>query len=327
MKIAVAGPRNPDSFADNVGDTLKRMGHDTHMLGAARPPLRIQRASNLIGILSDHGRSIDRARQRRMVADVQRLRPELFITVDRRIHPSVIDAVHAGGGRAVLWFPDHTSTMGNHDMFLAGYDRIYLKNPRLADDLAKIEGLPVSHMSEAANSAWHRSRVEYGTERVIVMAGNVHPTRAVLLDRLIGDGIPVRIYGRPMPSWINLPRVRAAHTRQYLSRQEKADTFRSARAVLNNLHPAENAGMNCRLFEAAASGAAVVTQNRTGLSDLFSIGQEVIGFESYAELRTHLWTLLESPEAGRSLADAAAVRAHGDHTYEVRLGEILRSFG
>jgi spore maturation protein CgeB len=94
-------------------------------------------------------------------------------------------------------------------------------------------------------------------------------------------------------------------------------------AVLNNLHPAEDAGMNCRLFEAAASGAVVVTEERVGLRDLFAPGEEVLTFDTYDGLVTTLRGLLGDSAVGLPVADAAASRAHREHTYEHRLTSIL----
>lgn len=323
MKIAVCGPLSPDSFADNVVDTLGRLGHEVIALGPARPTPKLRRAANAVQMLSDHVRQIDGARQRPLVKQVQVARPDLLLTIDRRLHPSVISAAQGVGALVALWFPDHTGTMADHSLFLAGYNRIYLKNPVLADELSAIHGLPVKYLPEAANSSWHRSTLGYGSDRTVVVAGNIHPTRALLLDRLLADGFPVQIYGPPVPSWIDRPRVAAAHSGEFVARQRKADVFRSAAAVLNNLHPAESAGMNCRLFEAAASGAAVVTEERQGLRDLFHPGREVSTFDTYDELTKTLRELLDDPERGRSIADAAAARAHAEHTYEHRLEAIL----
>lgn len=324
MRIAVSGPMDADSFADNVVDTLRRMGHDVYPLGPARQGARLRKLSNIVEVISDHERRLDSVRQRSMRERVAQLAPDLLLTVDRRLDAEVIKAAQRAGTRVALWFPDHTGTMANHDMFLAGYDRIYLKNPVLARDLATIQGLPIRHLPEAANSRWHvASSLPYGGDAHVVMAGNVHPTRALLIDRLIGDGIPVSIYGAPMARWIDMPRVRASHTGQYLAREDKARVFRSARAVLNNLHPAESAGMNCRLFEAAGSGAAVLTEDRPGLRDLFVPGKEVFAYSSYDELLGTLRQLLGDDGKGASVGDAAALRTHGQHTYEHRLATIL----
>jgi len=274
-------------------------------------------------LVSDHTSTVDQYRQRHLVRAVQRVRPDVLLTMDRRLHRSVIQAAQSHGARTALWFPDAVSTMGRHDMFLNGYDRIYLKNPVLVQNLQSIYGLPVRYMPEACNSSWHRSAAEYGTDATIVMAGNLHPTRALLIKRLLGAGLPVRLYGGPVADWVQTPELAAAHTGQYLARAQKADVFRRARVVLNNLHPAEYAGANCRLFEACGSGALVLTEVRPGLTDLFQPGRELDTFTSFDELREKLEWYVADPEHGRAIADQGAKRARADHTYEHRLAAIL----
>lgn len=331
MRVMVVGPLGLDNFADNVRDTLTRMGHEVHAVGAARPssPFRKVDTSSartlekLLTIASDHKSAVDEFRQRHLVREVGRIRPDIVLTMDRRLHQSVIHAARHLGARTALWFPDHVSTMGRHDMFINGYDRIYLKNPVLVDSLQSIYGLPVRYLPEACNSRWHRSDEEYGRDTTIVMAGNIHPTRAALITRLLDAGLPVRLYGGPVAGWVQTPQLAAAHTGEYLSRTEKADVFRRARVVLNNLHPAEYAGVNCRVFEACGSGALVLTEARPGLVELFQPGRELGTFASFGELREKLEWYLADPEHGRATADAGARRAHAEHTYEHRLSAIL----
>ena len=187
---------------------------------------------------------------------------------------------------------------------------VRLTNPVLVERLRDIYGLAVSYLPEACNPKWHRPVVPYGTEPVITIAGSIHPTRAALLDRLVGDGVPLRIFGPPIADWVGHPRLRARHEGEYVVGERKSEVFRSGRAVLNNLHPGEFAGMNCRLFEAAGCGALVITEQRTGLEDLFAIGSEVQVFGTYEELLGRIADCLDDPEVGRPIADAASRRAH-----------------
>lgn len=323
MRVMVVGPLGPDDFADNVRDTLSRIGHEVHAVGAARPSFPVRKVDALVSIVSDHTSSVDQYRQRHLVRTVQRVRPDVLLTMDRRLHRSVIDSARQVGARTALWFPDHVSTMGRHDMFINGYDRIYLKNPVLVERLQSIYGLPVRYLPEACNSSWHRSSAGYGEDAAIVMAGNIHPTRAALIKRLLAAGLPVRLYGAPVPEWVQTPELLAAHTGQYLVRTEKANAFRRARVVLNNLHPAEYAGVNCRLFEACGSGGLAMTEIRSGLTDVFEPGRELETFESFDELKNKLEWYLADPERGRAIADAGAKRAHAEHTYEHRLSAVL----
>ncbi len=335
MRIVVIGPLAADDFADNVRDTLTRMGHEVHAVGGARPTIfrgrRINpvpmRIDNLVGVLSEHEVRIDAYRQRALASQIDRLRPDMVLTIDRRVHKQVVRRARAAGAKTALWFPDHVSSMGRHDMFINGYDRVYLTNGVLVARLAEIYGLPVAYLPEACNSYWHRPRVEYGTERVVVMAGSIHPTRATLLDRLVRDDVPLRIYGPPIPDWVGFPGLRASHTGEYIARKRKAEVFRSARVVLNNLHPAEYGGTNCRLFEATGCGSVVLTEERQGLADCFQIGTEVDVFATYEDLLGKLRSYLDNPEMGRPMSDAAATRSHTDHTYEVRLRAVFEDLG
>lgn len=319
----VVGPLDADSFADNVTNTLERLGHEVRAVGPARMRPKTARIANLITLLGDRLPRQDALLQRHLIAEERDFKPDVILSTDRTIQPAVVRELHSGGAKIALWFPDHVSNMGRHDLFLAGYDRIFFKNPVLVRQLIAIHGVAATYMPEACNPAWHRPDAEYGTVEEIALVGNVHATRALLLDRMVRAGLPLRIYGPRPAKWIGLPALDAAHSGMSVHRALKARTFRNARVVLNNLHPGEYAGVNCRLFEAAGSGAAVLTESREGLSELFESENEVMTFASFDELVEKCEFLLNDRAAGASVGDAATRRAHRDHTYDLRLPKLL----
>lgn len=327
MRILVVGPTQPDTFADNVAFTFTQMGHDVELAGPARSQRGPRKARNALDVLANHASVLDERLQAGLVKHAAAFRPHLTVTLDARLRPATVRGLAATGTITALWFPDHVSNLGRHELFLAGYDRLYFKNPRLVEQLTQVHGLPVRYLPEAANPAWHHPVGEYGTDPVIVLAGNIHPTRAVLLERLMDAGVPLRLYGSAIPSWIAAPQLRNVHTGRSIHREEKAQVFRAARAVLNNLHPAEFAGSNCRLFEATASGAVVLTEKRPGMGELFTAGQDLLEFDSFDTLVDQCRHLLASPEHGAAMADAAAQRALADHTYDHRLRFMLEDLG
>lgn len=326
MRIMVIGPTDADSFADNVSSTLRRMGHDALAVGGARRPIANRRIQNAVAVVSDKVAGVDLRQQHRLVKACADYRPDLVITVDGRLRPPIVQGLREHA-KVVLWFPDHVSNLGRHEMFIAGYDRIYFKNRFLVDQLRGLHGLPVRYLPEAANPEWHRPIGDYGTESHIVVAGNLHPTRAVLLDRLLQANIPLRIYGPPLSGWLDFPRVRDVHSGEYVAREEKARAFRAASGVLNNLHPAEFSGSNCRLFEATACGAATITEWRQGMEDLFDREGELLAFGDFDSLLDACETVLAAPESARSIADAAATRSAREHTYDQRLTEMFVDLG
>jgi spore maturation protein CgeB len=89
------------------------------------------------------------------------------------------------------------------------------------------------------------------------------------------------------------------------------------------MHPAEVAGVNSRLFEAAGSGAAVLSDFRPTIPDLFEIDKEVLVFHDFDELLGQATRLLNEAGLTQVIGDAAWVRAHSDHTYDQRVTVIM----
>ena len=89
------------------------------------------------------------------------------------------------------------------------------------------------------------------------------------------------------------------------------------------MYPAEVSGVNARLFEAAGCGAAVLTEFRPTVPELFEVGKEVLAFHDFDDLLEQATRLLSEPGLTAQLGDAAAQRAHRDHTYDLRVTAIL----
>ena len=108
-----------------------------------------------------------------------------------------------------------------------------------------------------------------------------------------------------------------------VAREEKARVFRSAAGVLNTMQLGEMNGVNARLFEAAGCGAAVLTEFRPTVPELFAVGKEVLAFHDFDDLVEQATRLLSERGLTARLGDAATQRAHRDHTYDLRVTAIL----
>jgi spore maturation protein CgeB len=266
---------------------------------------------------------LDERAQARIVRAALGANCEIIINVDSHLLPGAVTRLKNRGVRVAFWFPDAVSNLGRQLMLLAPYDAIFFKEPCLVDHLRAMLDVPVYYLPEACNPRWHRPVTAAGTEPCLVIAGSMYPSRVQLLDRLIAKGIPLRLYGNGFPRWIGETAVRAVHTGRYLAREEKARVFRSAAGVLNTMHPAEVSGANARLFEAAGCGAAVLTEFRSTVPELFTVGEEVLVFHDFDDLVEQATRLLSERGLTERLGDAAAQRAHRDHTYDLRVTTIL----
>lgn len=325
MRIGIVGPTWPDSFAVNILDALQAMGHDPVALGSSYAVGGPYTATSAFAIMVRNALpALDERAQRRVVRAALDAECEIVINLEQRLMPGVVRQLRRSGVKVALWFPDALLNMGRQFMLLAPYDAVFVKEPHLVDKLRAVLDLPLFYLPEACNPRWHRPLTATpGTEPYLVIAGNMYPSRIRLLERLRAEGIPLKLFGPRFPRWAGQTPLREVHAGRCVFGEEKAHVYRSAAAVLNTLHPAEIYGVNARLFEAAGCGAAVLTEYRPALPELFSIGDEVLAFRDFDELITQATRLLRDGGLSAKLGDAAAARAHESHTYAKRLEVIV----
>jgi spore maturation protein CgeB len=323
MRIGVVGRVEPDMFGANVLDAVRDAGHVAVPLGPAWASHRLKITGRLAVLSLEALPRLDQRAQRRIVRAAADAACELVINVDARLMPESVAGLRSNGARVALWFPDAVTNLGRALMLMAPYDALFFKDPDLVDRLRAMLDFPVYYLPEACNPRYHRPAVAAGTEPYLVIAGNMYPSRVRLLERLMAKGIAVKAYGSAIPRWIADSPVRDIHAGYPIFAEEKARVFRSAAGVLNNLHPGEVAGVNARLFEAAGSGAAVLSEFRPAIPDLFMVGEEILAFRDFDELVEQASRLLHEPGLTARLGDAAARRAHRDHTIGQRVATII----
>lgn len=323
MRVGVVGPCQEDDFAANILAGLADLGIPGESLGAtvstsAPPAVRAAaktfRRHRRLGPLIE--RSIARRASEREI--------DLVVSVES-LRPETVRELGSTGARVALWFPDAVSNLGSLWMFDAPYDGLFFKEPALVRQIRNMLNLPIHYLPEACNPSIHRPIVSSEATGKIAVVGNMHPLRLRLLERLVREGLPLALYG-PRPAALP-PSVERFHTGRYVRGVAKSAVFASAAAVLNNLHPAEVEGVNCRLFEATAAGGAVVSEQRPALGELFEIGTEVLAYTTYEELVESLSSLVESPSPSRDLRAAASRRSLGEYTYAHRLTALLDTLG
>jgi spore maturation protein CgeB len=323
MRVGVIGQLDADSFAENVSEALLSMGHVVTPLGPARPHRRSRYSTHVSMLARQALPRLDEHFQRQISQNAMAAGCEVVINLDASLIPSVVSRLRGYGVRVAFWFPDHVANLGRQLMLLAPYDAIFFKEPHLVERLRATLGLPVYYLPEACNPRWHRPLSAPGTEPYLVVPANMYPYRVRLLERLMAKGIPLKVYSAGFPRWLGATSVREVYTGRCVFREEKARVYRSAAGVLSTMHPAEIAGVNGRLFQATGCGAAVLTEFRAGVPEMFAIGDEVLAFSDFDELVGQATRLLNETGLTARLGDAAARRAHRDHTYDLRVAAIL----
>lgn len=323
MRVGVIGPQDPDSLADNILSTLPSLGVEGVGLGELFEPKGPALVREMASVGARLTAGMERRSQRASARRAAESGCDVIINVQQHMQAETARTIRASGSKLALWYPDALANVGRLSMFEAPYDAVFLKDSLFARRMRETYGVPAVYLPEACNPERHRPEGPYGTEPHVVVVGNVYPTRGRLLRRLLADGVPLKIYGGRLPGSGEFDDLNAVHTGRPVTGVEKARVFRSAVGVLNNLHPAEMSSVNCRLFEAAGSGAVVLCESRPDLADLYVPGKEVVAFSNYEELLRECRELITGPVWAHRMADRAAARSVEQHTYEHRLRQML----
>jgi spore maturation protein CgeB len=326
LRVGVVGSLVEDSFADNILSAFAQMGHEPVVLGPAVPQGGPTATASAWTFLSRFV-TIAETYQRRLVATAVRREVDVVVSTHAALSPSAVASLKSTGCKVAFWFPDSVANLDRQLMLAADYDALFFKDPRLVERLRNLSDAPVHYLPEACNPAWHQSQERTKVHPVVVVAGNLYLSRVLLLERLHRAGVPLALYGPGFPRWVRGFEVQRLPVLPHVYRHEKARVFRTAAAVLNNLHPAEMDSVNCRLFEAAGCGAVVLCEDRPVLAQVFEPNQEVLTFATFDELMDHIHAVLKDPDRATRIGDAAARKAHAAHTYQHRLTELLRTLG
>jgi spore maturation protein CgeB len=321
VRVGIVGGAGPDEFAAHIADAVRHLGHDPVPLELALP--RRSRIMRAVILAREVLPRLDERIQQRISRSLIDAGCEVVINIDMRLMPSVVASLRVQGIKVAFWFPDAVTNIGRQLMLLAPYNVLFFKDPHLVTQLRAFLATPVYYLPEACNPRVHRPVGNVAADPHLVIAGNMYPSRVRVLERLAAKGIPLALYGAGFPRWLGPTSLSPLHTGTCVFGADKARVYRSAAGVLNTLHPGEVAGMNARLFEAAGCGAAVLTEFRPALPELFGVGTELLAFGDFDELVSQAELLLGDAALAARLGDAAASRAHRDHSYERRVSYIL----
>jgi len=80
--------------------------------------------------------------------------------------------------------------------------------------------------------------------------------------------------------------------------------------------------VNMRMYETTGSGAALITEDKSNLSELFAPGTEVIAYSSVEDAAAQAAALLADPGRLDRIAAAGQARTLRDHTYALRARQL-----
>src|SRR5258708_6949874 len=152
-----------------------------------------------------------------------------------------------------------------------------------------------------------------------------HADRIRLLEFLAAR-TELNVWGMGIEEVSNTSPIRACYRGQAWGR-EMFSIFRRSQIVINqHIGIAGGFANNMRLYEATGCGAALVTDRRTNLHELFDIGSEVVDYAEPAECLARIEELLGHPDQRADIGRNGQVRTCSEHTYIQRTAELKAAF-
>lgn len=335
MNILVIGRFYDEGFALHIADSLQSMGHEIRRFdpvddGAGNRRefgRRLARVRDVFRLASDNIAFLRNRRMQRLWNLVEQYPVGLVIVCHDFLWPNEIQELkRRTKATLVLWFPDSMATIGRGLFMNAGFDALFFKDPYLVRVLDGVVQAGVYYLPECFSE--HRHQFPSGANEKdstyacdVAIVGNLHSYRVAFFNQL--SQYDVKLWGNFAPPWLPLGHVRSMHQNRAVFYEEKAKAFRGGKIVVNNLFYAEVWGVNVRTFEAAGAGAFQMVDWRPGLSQLFSIGSEIITFRGMNDLKAKIDYWLPRSDERRAIGMAAMRRAHAEHTYRHRLELLL----
>jgi spore maturation protein CgeB len=325
MRILIVGDQYPESFGKEIAVGFEELGHEVYAVdnlvwprGSTR-----QRATTLLARVFPR---VEWRVNEQICKKAEAVQPDLILTTYTNILPQAVRRLRATtGAKLAHWFPDHLANFDRQYVLASHYDALFFKEPYIVEFFRKKLGRNAHYLPEAFTPKWHK-RVELTPEEVafygcdLTTASNMYYYRAVMLEQF--QNYDMKIWGTSFPRWMESP-LKKVYQNVYVAEEEKAKAFTAAKIVLNTMHYGEIQGVNKRTFEAAGCGAFQIADSKPVLRDLFEPGEEIVTFETAAELKEKVDYYLARPDERQAIARRAYERAHRDHTYAHRLRQML----
>jgi spore maturation protein CgeB len=335
MQILIIGKFYTEGFALHIAETLTAMDHQVRRFEPGYKSQRMggrrgHRLDQVRGVIYSATDSLPTIRALRLKAlwRVTAQGPlDVVIVASDFLWPSEVSELkRRTNAKIAMWYPDPIVNFGRAYFMNAPYDALFFKDPYIVHALGDVLKSPVYYLPECFNPDQHYlSEAELGDlsdyHCDITTAGNLHSWRVAFFKNL--TTYHVKIWGNPAPLWMAEGLVNTMHQGRVVYNHDKVRAFKGAKVVINNLIYGEIWGVNARCFETAGAGAFQMVDWRPGLDHLFVEGKEIITFKNIADLKHKIDYWLPREAERRVIAESSRLRAHAQHTYQLRLELLL----
>jgi hypothetical protein len=205
------------------------------------------------------------------------------------------------GQKSIAWVISHPDTIKPDE--LRDYDHVTAASAAWAEQARAATGVPVEVMLQATDARrFHPDTAQPDTGHELLFVGNTRQEYRRTVREALEAGLPLTIIGRGWQYFLDDLSCVAAPS---IANTELSAAYRSAGIVLSDHFQdmGRDGFLANRLFDAAASGARVITDEVTGLEGLFGKSVQVY------RTREDLARLATDPDRDALFGDDTARRA------------------
>ncbi len=279
--------------------TLKRLGHEVHHFES----------------WGRHGYSDLAELNACLLAEVERLRPEVMLTVQMHyeLWLETLEIIRARGDVATIsWTTDDSWKYREVSRFIGSaynamtttYDYVIPKYH--ADGIHEVLLTQWAASADCFAEPLPANKCRYP----VTFIGSAHGDRRALVAQLAAHGIEVTCFGYGWPAGP-------------LASEDVPAIMRESVISLNFANSKGENQIKARTFEVAGAGGFLLTNPAQGLERFYAPGSEIAVYQDFDDLVSKIRYYLSHPNERDRVARAGYARTLRDHTYEQRLVEVI----
>jgi spore maturation protein CgeB len=268
-----------------------------------------------------------------LISEVQSFRPDVLLVFKGEIlfAETIRRISREFGVRTASYYVDSPMWVGNSTLHILNglqfFDVVFVFDGHYVPEVRRLGCRKVEVLPFCCEPSIHRpikltpeERREYGSP--ICFVGNnqgAYCPREKILEALLGFDLKVWGTGWEKSS----PSVRGRWAGRAAVGLDMARVYSASEITFNVTYPHSITQPNMRTFEAPACGILMINDDLEGVPQFFTVGREIDIYRSISELKEKLRFYLDHPEDRRRMAEAGRERAHRDHTYHLRMRQMM----
>ncbi|HCM37633.1 MAG: hypothetical protein UV61_C0002G0185 [Candidatus Gottesmanbacteria bacterium GW2011_GWB1_43_11] len=311
------------AFTKPVFNNLQTLDFSVQLFDYYSPNIR----SKILGLLknvssrhSDLEKLINASVNQDFINKAVRFKPKFILLFKaKNIYPETISNLRQKGFIVINWFPDYYDDWNWIRTHAANYDYFFTPCEYVQAQLKKL-GVTSYYLPFAADAdpTFRQTPKKYQATFV----GRFTKRRNHFFQKVLTANL-LDVWG--YSHWVNSIYKSVYHGE--ITPQKTKEIIRQSKITLNTLTATDNVpiiSVNYRMFEATGVGGFVLSWYNHPLEEFFKIGHEIEVFKTPDEALAKTKFYLKNESAREKIARAGWKRTTKDHTYLVRLRDLIK---